>query len=126
MQIPELCWLYKVMNLPCSGADMTHREFVARAILQGTAAVRQRYPLGYKLSGSIAGYNACAERDPYELRDLLLASQTASKDALDRRAEDYWWYRCYEASVEWICNCVSAGAAVGAWGTDDEETAPQH
>jgi hypothetical protein len=41
------------------------------------------------------------------LAELLEAARHASQDARDRQDDKYWFYRCYEAEVEWVCNCVS-------------------
>ncbi len=28
--------------------------------------------------------------------------------AFHERKDNYWWFRCYQAEVEWVCNVVSA------------------
>ena len=61
-----------------------------------------------KREGSIAGFQACRDKTPDELRDLLGACKIATRDAIDRGDKaTYWWYRCYELEVDWVCNCVS-------------------
>ena len=65
-----------------------------------------------KLDGSIAGFEACRQvRGSHacqDLRELLDSSKSAAICARDQDKDKYWWYRCYEAEVEWVCNCVSA------------------
>jgi|19_taG_2_1085344.scaffolds.fasta_scaffold02714_8 hypothetical protein len=73
-----------------------------------------------KLTGSIAGFETCRQvrvsHVAQDLSDLLDASRIATHSARDEvmdngdqpSSEQYWWYRCYEAEVEWVCNCVSA------------------
>jgi hypothetical protein len=61
-----------------------------------------------KAAGAVAGFEACRGKSPNELRDLLAAARTATQAAyFDDDKDNYWWYRCYEAEVEWVCNVVS-------------------
>lgn len=90
---------------------MTLEEFLNRVIDDGIAAVKKDYRQPHqkeKRDGSIAGFEACRGKTLLELNELLQASHTSTADAHDRRAKDYWWFRCYELEVEWVCNCVSA------------------
>ena len=90
---------------------MDFQEFLTQVIDEGIEATKVSYACPeqqYKLQGSIAGFEACRGRNTDELRELLAATATATQDARRRKAFNYWWYRCYEAEVEWVCNCVSA------------------
>lgn len=89
---------------------MTLQDFIERVIKDGIEAAKKNYPLPHhkdKREGSVAGFNACLDKDPVELYELLQAARTATHDARVRK-DRYWWYRCYELEVEWVCNCVSA------------------
>lgn len=88
---------------------MTHDDFLTQVINEGIAAARKDYAnRPDKLNGAVAGFEACRDKNSQELKDLLEASLTAKKDARMRKATDYWWFVCYAAEVEWVCNCVSA------------------
>lgn len=91
---------------------MTHNEFIERIIDDGIVAATRDYnrpDQRDKLLGSVAGFSACREKSVAELNELLQASKTAAEDARRRDdKEQYWWFRCYELEVEWVCNCVSA------------------
>lgn len=85
--------------------------FLQRVIDEGIAAATKDYSRPNQKAqrdGSVAGFEACRNKNVEELRELLLATHTATEDARHRRAKDYWWYRCYESEVEWVCNCLSA------------------
>jgi len=95
---------------------MHFSEFLNRVIDDGIAAAREDYAKPAqkrKLEGSIAGFEACRNVRPLhahqDLTELLDAARTSTHAAsLGDEREDYWWFRCYELEVEWICNCVSA------------------
>lgn len=87
---------------------MNYFEFLDKIISDGIEAAAKDYK-GLKRAGALAGFNACKGKSPKELKDLLDASNTATEDARKRKVgEQYWWFRCYAAEVEWVCNCVSA------------------
>jgi len=88
-----------------------------RVIDEGIEAVRRDYTRAdqkEKLEGSVAGFEGCRGLDQNELADLLTTARGwANKRAL--RAYDdaeagrsYWWHRCFELEVEWVCNVLSA------------------
>ena len=88
---------------------MNYNRFLDRVVSDGIQAARHDYEDGGdKLNGSIAGFEACRGESPIGLAALLDAASTATRDARGREAADYWWFRCYELEVEWVCNCVSA------------------
>lgn len=87
-------------------------EFLTAVIEKGITAARRDYTRPdqeQKLNGSIAGFEACRGKNPLELKDLLDAAGISVSDAYrgDDKAQ-YWWYRCYQAEVEWVCNVISA------------------
>lgn len=89
---------------------MNYQEFLTRIIDDGIAAAKQSYsdPRNKdKLAGSIAGFEACRSLTPPDLKLLLESSNTATKDARENNRDRYWWFRCYAAEVEWVCNVVS-------------------
>jgi hypothetical protein len=64
-----------------------------------------------RLAGALCGFGAfraAAEEGAKDLRDLLEACRTSSRVAKSDGDPDYWFYRCYEQSVEWGVNCLSA------------------
>jgi hypothetical protein len=88
---------------------VTYNEFLEIIVTGGIEAATRDYDPGDKRNGAIAGFQACIGKSPAELKDLLDASRIATRDA--RNCEDkynYWWFRCYELEVEWVCNCLSA------------------
>lgn len=87
-------------------------EFLARVIDDGKRAATHDYPPDSpKLLGSIAGFDACAHKAPEALTLALLAAkqETARRLALALPDPDaYWFARCFELEVDWVCNVVSA------------------
>jgi len=66
-----------------------------------------------KLAGAIAGFSACRDKTPLQLLALLEEANKATHEARNRvntnklPSQEYWKIRCYEAEIEWVCNCVS-------------------
>lgn len=88
---------------------MTHDEFLNRIIEKGIAAAERDYVRDpKKRDGAVAGFRACQGKTPTELKTLLEACAVSREDARKNNRENYWWYRCYEAEVSWVCNVVSA------------------
>ena len=86
---------------------MNHMQFLNRVIDNGIAAATKNYTHSQdKKLGAIAGFEACRHKAPDELR-ALLAHAGERREAM-RGKSNYWWYRCFEAEVEWVCNVVSA------------------
>ena len=101
---------------------MTYDEFLTQVIDGGVAGVRKDYVDDIsKREGSVAGFEACRGKQPVELRavltlarkqanDAFWASQEGQKDP-DGRGKGpnhYWYWRCFELEVEWVCDVVSA------------------
>ena len=96
---------------------MEFNAFLARVIDDGIEAARRDYKRPEqksKLEGSIEGFEACRDKSPAELADLLQKAHVRAQTAYFRvnekeiSDEEYWKVRCFEAEVEWTCNCVSA------------------
>lgn len=86
---------------------MTLDEFTNAIVDLAKAAAAQSYanqPL--KLKGALAGLEACRGQTPEQLLDLLKKAGGVRHQAYN--TANYWQHRCYEAEVEWVCNCVSA------------------
>jgi hypothetical protein len=84
-------------------------------IARGIEAARRDYKdSAHKRDGAVAGFNACRGKTPVELeklREEASAATTAARNKQlddDFKAQDYWKTRCYEAEIEWVCNCVAA------------------
>jgi hypothetical protein len=92
---------------------MEYNDFLNRVINEGIEAATADYREERQkphLEGSIAGFEACRNKNPFELLDVWKESQEyAQKSFNDRDDPDkYWWFRCYQLEVEWVCNVVSA------------------
>lgn len=88
---------------------MDFESFLNRIIDAGLAAARKDYAdKPDKLSGAVAGFEACRWKNSAELLGLLATARKEQSAAHLRHADDYWHYACYAAEVEWVCNCVSA------------------
>lgn len=102
-----------------SGVEL--RTFVARVVSDGIEAARRDYASSPdKLRGAVAGFNACLDKDVEGLRLLLEDARREAHEARLSAAPDYWEKRCFEAEVEWTCNCVTAALVCGAAYVRDE------
>lgn len=102
---------------------MEYDAFLERVIADGLAAAKRDYAdRAEKLTGAIAGFEACRGKDMLELTRLLRSARDRTRELLaELRLDDtvavprhnrpllrYWEARCYEAEIEWVCNVVSA------------------
>jgi len=88
---------------------MPYYEFLTSVIADGIAAAMADYKAQPdKLKGSVAGFEACKGKDPGTLLTVLHEARRRTHQAYADQAENYWEIRCFEAEVEWTCNCVSA------------------
>jgi len=86
---------------------MTYEVFLGHIIDNGITAARADYIRNQeKLRGAVAGFEACRDKKPSELAELLEASRKNTETAR-RSGALYWQTRCFEAEVEWVCNCIS-------------------
>lgn len=87
---------------------MNYLTFLDAVIARGIEGARKDYATKPdKLAGSVAGFEACRDKTPTELRGLLAEATKATSAARRTCTSDYWKVRCYEIEIEWVCNCVS-------------------
>jgi hypothetical protein len=90
---------------------MEYIEFLTRVINEGIVAATLDYTDPNdkeRLDGSIAGFNACRNLLPEQLLEVWQKATDEMNSAFAEQKENYWWYRCYQLEVEWVCNVVSA------------------
>lgn len=93
---------------------ITYAQLITRIIDDGIVAAKADYTNAdetHKLEGSIAGFEACRNKNP---RELVVLWQDAERKSMEQYRETaditkYWWWRCYAMEVEWVCNVVSVG-----------------
>lgn len=95
--------------------DLTLGGLLERTIDDGIDAARRDYTEprdAERLEGSVAGFEACRGRTPEQLAVLLTEARRETQAAYradpDPAATRYWYWRCRELEVEWVCNVVSA------------------
>jgi len=49
-----------------------------------------------------------AGKTPNELGRLCFSANDRTKKAYSDQTDDYWYWRCRSAEIEWVCNVVSA------------------
>jgi hypothetical protein len=89
---------------------MNYNEFLTKVIDEGIEAATSDYTKEsekLQLDGSIAGFNACRNKNPEELVEVYKLANKETADAFNSEKE-YWYYRCFQLEVEWVCNVVSA------------------
>lgn len=92
---------------------MDFNKILTHIIEQGIEAVKKDYKEGTdKYNGAIAGFEECRNKTVEELTDLLIKCREETSRAFKREIggikEGYWFIRCFEAEVEWVCNVLSA------------------
>lgn len=90
---------------------MRYQEFLDAIINDGIEAVRLDYirpDQKQKRDGSMQGFEECRDLDPKKLGNLLGEARTMTISKYRDEAADYWYWRCREAEIEWVCNVVSA------------------
>ena len=65
-----------------------------------------------RLDGSLKGFEECRGKGPAELEELLGVARTRMAEAFTDDAKDYWYWRCRESEIEWVCNVVSAALRI--------------
>lgn len=89
--------------------SVDYNEFLNKVIDDGIEAAKEDYASRpEKLKGSIEGFEACRGKNPLELAEVLKQASKKTHEARMNRVPNYWEIRCFEAEVEWVCNCVSA------------------
>lgn len=90
---------------------MTLINFINQVIDNGIKAAQRDYKRpnqAVHLRGSLAGFEECRGKTTGELALLLRQAGIDRKAARDVQDPDYWYWRCREAEIEWVCNCTSA------------------
>jgi hypothetical protein len=90
---------------------MTFNDFLNAIIDDGSEAARFSYrqPRNrLKLDGSLRGFEECRGLDIEALSKLLQQARGATQIKYREQAEDYWYWRCRDAEIEWVCNVISA------------------
>jgi hypothetical protein len=92
---------------------MNYDEFLTRVIDEGIEAVKEDYKgdspaKKLKREGSIKGFEECRGKSPDELSDLRIEACRKTQKCYREQTDDYWFWRCRDAEVEWVCNVVSA------------------
>lgn len=64
-----------------------------------------------RLEGSIEGFEACRNKSPAELLQLLHQTRKETIEAYGDDISHYWRIHSREAEVEWVCNILSAAMA---------------
>ena len=89
---------------------MEYNSFLKKIIDDGIEAVKRDYADSpEKAKGAVEGFEACRDKQPHELLQLLLDSNRRAGEAhFNADIDKYWELRCFALEVEWTCNCVSA------------------
>lgn len=88
---------------------MLYGEFLARVIDQGIESALDNYAEDdMKRDGALAGFEACRDKSTLDLAHLLKEAKKDQEEARHNDKPHYWYFRCFAAEVEWVCNCVSA------------------
>jgi len=88
---------------------MSATEFLEHVINEGIEAAKKDYKEGTeKYKGAIDGFEACRNCESKELLELYLIANEYVQNAYRENADNYWYFRCYQAEIEWVCNVVSA------------------
>lgn len=98
--------------------SMDVSTFLTRIIDDGIAAARADYAnKPEKRDGAVYGFELCRGKAPSEILALYTHAQHEVMLARERRGDDFWRYRCCEAEIEWVLNCLSAALQVSllAW-----------
>lgn len=87
-------------------------EFVNETVRLGIEAASESYSKPkdqHKREGSIAGFEACRDKDIAGLAELLKEAREKVRQSFrdNDDTERYWYLNCYQAEVEWTCNVMS-------------------
>lgn len=86
-------------------------EFLVLVIEDGIEAARHDYPLPrqrLKLDGANRGFEDCRGRNINALCELLKEARDTVRQKRKQDASDFWYWRCREAEIYWVCNVLSA------------------
>jgi hypothetical protein len=84
-------------------------ELLNAIIERGIEASKRDYPdiprNRQKREGAEAGFKACRGKNPEQLKALLKHATERVNNKGD--LSHYWYWVCYKAEVNWVCNCIS-------------------
>lgn len=93
---------------------MNYREFINRVCADGRDAAQTNYARpdqASKLEGALQGFLEASVTESWEeLAALLLDGQIKAEYYREYEQNNYWYWRCREAEIEWCCNVYSAAA----------------
>ena len=92
---------------------MNYKKLIEKIVEEGRVAVKKDYAGKDQKAirqGSLAGFNACLDKDPHQLLQLLKKARKDAKGSFLNHdyGDKYWKIRGYTLKVEWVCNVVSA------------------
>lgn len=88
---------------------MDYNDFLNKVIDDGIAGAQEDYKDDKdRLNGSLKGFDECRGKDPVALAELMMESNKTTVEKHRDEATDYWYWRCREAEIEWVCNVVSS------------------
>lgn len=90
---------------------MNYREFLDRLVNHSRESAADFYASSdkYCLEGAFAGIEACRDKSPPELSDLLERARKVRRSAFHKTSvmSRYWRVTSFLFEVEWICDVVS-------------------
>jgi len=87
---------------------MEYNSFLSKIIDAGIEAAKRDYSKRIMhLKGAVEGFEACRDKNPDELLQLLRDATGRYQDAYNTQSEKFWYYSTFRSEVEWVCGCVS-------------------
>ena len=92
---------------------MSYEDFLDRVIAEGIQGAEEDYAGStpskiLKRTGAVQGFRLCKDCTPEQLKELYGEAGKKVDVAYKAQAQDYWYWRCYQSEIEWVCNVVSA------------------
>jgi hypothetical protein len=92
-------------------SGMPYVDFLNAIIDDGQDEVRTEYlrpDQSMKREGALDGFEACRAQQTDQLLTIHRYATERTQWARVERRADYWYWRLYEAQVEWVLNVISA------------------
>lgn len=95
-------------------SSVTYWGLLNATIDGGIAGARRDYtrPNDERLRGSLAGFEACREKQVAEMITLYSDTGRKAMGCHGDTKSDYWYWRCFQLEVEWVLNVLSAAMRV--------------
>lgn len=90
---------------------MNYNDALTKIIDIGIEAAKRDYARQVqvqKRNGSLQGFGECCGLSVEGLAALLGNADARADIARRDQAADYWYWRCRQAEIEWVCNVISA------------------